>query len=370
MVSYFSTKGDRGPVRRSGADGYMRLALLSFAASVIGTRLYLELTGYPQIGGGELHVAHVLWGGLLLFVASLLPLTIANRWVYAATAVLSGIGMGLFIDEVGKFITRDNDYFYPAAAPIIYSVFLLTVLVYLQVRDPWSRSSRDELYRALEEMEEVLDRNLQPDEHRQLEARLHRIAECAEHPEFRRLATALLDFLRSDALQLERSAPSPLRRWQDRLTSYSLRHINAHRLKVGLAVGLGILGALSVGDLVAIVSLALAPPEVRQTQVWEFALRHARVEIESTSGLILFLTRVALDVTVGLLLLTAAAFILRGKTRPGLTLAYYSLLLSLTVANLLIFYFEQFLAAVGAVAQFSLLRAITWYREGYLDEST
>ncbi len=113
-------------VRRDSAERYLSVVLLSFAASVSLTRLFLSLTGYPQIGGGELHIAHALWGGLLLFIAALLPLIIANRWVFGTSATLAGIGVGLFIDEVGKFITQRNDYFYPAAAPIIYTFFLLT----------------------------------------------------------------------------------------------------------------------------------------------------------------------------------------------------------------------------------------------------
>ncbi len=124
----------RRSVRRAGADSYMRLMLVSFAAVLLGTRVYLALTGYPQVGGEVLHIAHALWGGLLLFVAALLPLLVASRWAYTATALLAGIGAGLFIDEVGKFITQDNDYFFPAAAPIVYAVFLLSVLVYVQVR--------------------------------------------------------------------------------------------------------------------------------------------------------------------------------------------------------------------------------------------
>ena len=94
------------------------ITLISFAFSVGGTRLFLEVLGYPQLGGGQLHIAHVLWGGLFLFVASLLPLILINRWGLRLSALLAGFGIGLFIDEVGKFITQTNDYFYPAAAPI------------------------------------------------------------------------------------------------------------------------------------------------------------------------------------------------------------------------------------------------------------
>src|SRR5512136_2927484 len=121
-------------IRRFMADYYLLLSVVVFAATVILTRLFLEISGYPQLGGKTLHIAHVLWGGLILFLATLIALTFANRSVYQIVAILSGVGMGLFIDEVGKFITRTNDYFYPPAAPIIYGVFLLVVMLYLQIR--------------------------------------------------------------------------------------------------------------------------------------------------------------------------------------------------------------------------------------------
>jgi hypothetical protein len=69
------------------------------------------VTGYPQIGNDVLHIAHALWGGLLLLVALMLPLAFANRRFLQASAWLGGVGAGLFIDEVGKFITQANDYF-------------------------------------------------------------------------------------------------------------------------------------------------------------------------------------------------------------------------------------------------------------------
>ena len=40
----------RRPVRREGAEHYLFLTLISFAGTVIATRSFLELTGYPYIG--------------------------------------------------------------------------------------------------------------------------------------------------------------------------------------------------------------------------------------------------------------------------------------------------------------------------------
>jgi hypothetical protein len=132
------TSAGRGPGRhlpiRRGAERYILLTIVAFVVAVVGTRWYLQATGYPQVGGGELHVAHLLWGGLLLVVAALLPLVVAAGWALTTSAVLVGAGTGLFIDEVGKFITASNDYFYPLAAPLIYGLLLALVLLFVLVR--------------------------------------------------------------------------------------------------------------------------------------------------------------------------------------------------------------------------------------------
>ena len=164
-------------MRREGAERYLFLMLVSFAATVIGTRWFLELTGFPQLGGGDLHIAHALWGGAALFAAAILPILLAGRAVYTTSAVLAGIGGGLFIDEVGKFITATNDYFYPAAAPIIYATFLLTALVWLRARTPDDPDPRSQLLTALELLEESVEGDLQRREADDLAARLR-----AEYP--------------------------------------------------------------------------------------------------------------------------------------------------------------------------------------------
>jgi hypothetical protein len=354
----------RKPVKREGAENYLIYTLLSFAASVALTRLFLEITGYPQLGNSELHIAHVLWGGLLLFVASLLPLIFANRWVYTIGGLCAGIGVGLFIDEVGKFITQSNDYFYPAAAPIIYAFFLLTVLVYFQVRKPPKRDARSELYRALDAIEEVLDHDLEVGERAKLKARLEFVSQEADHPDLAHLADSLLEFLDSDAIHTRPDVPDVWTRIKNQLQNIETRWISQGRLRAILAGGLLALGLVALAELVPFVlaSLGVGRFEMVVSDLIAISL------VNSTSTLVWFYAFLTLQGTEGVLLIIAAVLLIVGKERRGIQFGFLSLLLSLTTVNLLVFYFEQFSTILPATIQFLLLLGVIHYRKRYLGE--
>lgn len=124
----------RDPAAGSHVAGF----LVSTVAAVLLTRAFLAAAGYPQIGGDGLHVAHVLWGGLLMAVAFVLLLTFSGPVVRPAGAVVGGVGFGLFVDEIGKFVTSDNDYFYEPTAALVYVTVVALVLLaeWLQRRVP------------------------------------------------------------------------------------------------------------------------------------------------------------------------------------------------------------------------------------------
>ena len=65
-------------VRAADAD-LLDTFLVSAIATLIVIRIFLEATGYPQLGGGGLHIAHVLWGGLGMLAAIVLLLLISLR---------------------------------------------------------------------------------------------------------------------------------------------------------------------------------------------------------------------------------------------------------------------------------------------------
>jgi hypothetical protein len=341
----------RQPVRREHAGTSVQLMLLSFAASVGATRLILELTGYPRLAAGDLHIAHVLWGGLLLFGAALLPVLFANRWVYTTAALTAGVGAGLFMDEVGKFITQTNDYFYPAAAPIIYAFFLLTVLLYMEVRRPKPRDARTELYLALEGLEEMLDRDLEAHERDALEMRLHRVTEIADAPEMARLARELLDYLHSDAVRVAEAEPGWFRTLAGRWRDWETRWLSRPRARAALVGGLGALGGLGAWRSLPVWSAVSHPERVEAL----LAPLVAAGRVGGARALAWFEAWLVLEGIVGLMLVAAALALLLRHETAGIELGQLGLLLALTVVDLMVFYFDQFSTIVLAGVQFTVL---------------
>ena len=358
----------RKPVEREGAEFYLFLLLLSFAASVSLTRLFLELTGYPQLGNQTLHIAHVLWGGLLLFVSALLMLIYANRWVYRVGAILAGLGVGLFMDEVGKFITQTNDYFFPPAASIIYAFFLLVVIFYMEVRRPNRRDARSELYRVLDTFEEVLDRDLDAVERKELEDRLHYIVQNAEYYEFSNLAEELLQFIESKHIPIAQRTQGWSARLLESLRAFDRRWFTRGRLKAVLLSGLGVLGIWALRDLTLLLLSSNSPSPAYLIQVLVDQITHGRVT--STTSLAWLTAAIALKAALGLVLFVGIGLFLTKWEEQGVRLIYFVLLLFLTVVNLLEFYFEQFLTVVPATVQFVLLLLLIHYRGRFMRRDT
>jgi len=113
-------------IRDLDAGYCLDLVLVSAVTAVLGIRSGLGLTGYPRVSLGDVHVAHMLWGGLLMLASIVILLSYIGRGGDEVAAVIGGLGFGTFIDEVGKFISRDNDYFYRPSVAIIYVTFIIT----------------------------------------------------------------------------------------------------------------------------------------------------------------------------------------------------------------------------------------------------
>ncbi len=308
-------------LRNADAAALLETLFVTAVVSFLGIRAFLALTGYPRIGGGGLHIAHMLWGGLLMLLALGLLLLFLDRSLQWLAAAVAGLGFGTFIDEIGKFLTADNNYFFRPAVALIYVIFVTLFLVGHAAVGRRSLSPREALANALDLLQAHLDRPIAPDDRARIRALLrHAPPDNALVPELRRYLDGLPQAVVRD--RWLKALPSRLARRYERLAA------NAWFDAALVAAVVAYTGAAVGGVLV----LALATWSTSGTDAWTVS-----------------------HVGAALATLTGAALVLRGVVslphdRPA---AYRwlirGLLVWILVAQVFVFYTSQ-LAGLGGLA--------------------
>jgi hypothetical protein len=240
-----------------------------------------------------------------------------------------GLGIGLFIDEVGKFITQANDYFFPPALSLVYAFFLLMVLVYLQFRRPRKEEPRAALYHALEGLHDLLDGDLDGQEADQIKTQLS-IAMGSEVDEIASMARALNDSIQTR--EFPKAEPGYWRRLGMRIGDFGRRlGRRTHRIIITLILALW---AIIVAGFIGILLLDVSTLDSQILQ-W----RNPLLIIQAVVGVMM-----------------------------GLQFATYGFLLSLVALQTLYFYLSQFSALSATLVQVVFLQFLLAYRRWYLEE--
>lgn len=199
--------------RNDRSGELLELFLVAAISSVLLVRFLLTLTGYPQLSTSELHVAHMLPGGVLMVAALVLTMAFLGNRVQRLASVIGGIGFGLFIDELGKYVTHDNNYFFQPTVALIYLVFVIMFLMFRSLSNRQRRFSKEEhLLNALNMLEEAVINELDRPELKRVLANLHR--SDPNHPLVKPLEKAL------ERIGAQKdSEPALIRRWLRQIES-------------------------------------------------------------------------------------------------------------------------------------------------------
>lgn len=345
-------------VRQQPADSYLILFIAAFGVTVIAVRVLLNMTGYPEVGNSTFHIAHMLYGGILLFAALIALLIWDNNWLWWASSLVGGIGVGLFIDEVGKFITQKNDYFFPLAFPIIYAFMLICVWLFLRVRRSQKTDSRTLLYHSLHDIKQLLDNDLDPFEHARLMSELKEVLTETDRPNEKLLAKMLLSFVQASDLQI-RPEPNLLEQAWRWIKFIASQWPSRRWFRLLLVVGFALSALRSLGEVGALVTISIGDANT---------IGLANIVIVNGPSAYIVDHPLWLDtygvgiVVVGLLSAVAAMLLLIGKERAGLRAGTLSLAISLVGVNLLTFYFSQLYAVSEVLGQLVVLFGAAIYR--------
>jgi hypothetical protein len=150
ILDYINKITGRPVIRNLEGDRLQEIFLVTAVASVLAIRAFLDITGYPKVGGEGLHIAHVLVGGVFMLISIILLLSFIDRSTSLLAAVFGGFGFGAFIDELGKFVTSDNNYFFQPTIALIYVVFIVIYLVVRSLNKASLFTEQEQLINAIE----------------------------------------------------------------------------------------------------------------------------------------------------------------------------------------------------------------------------
>jgi hypothetical protein len=315
--------------------------LVCAASTILIIRTELWLTNYPQLGGHGLHIAHLLWGGLLMLIAIGTLVTFLGRAPRRTAAIVGGVGFGFFIDELGKFVTSDNDYFFKPAAAMIYAIFIGLFLVNRAMRRRRGLSPAERTSNVIELLGEAARGGFSEQDR----ARALELLDGFDPDD--RLAAGLRELVTGLDAQPARG-PSPAARLRMRLAAATSRRWFAPAVTWTFA-GWTALSILTTGELLFDVIPGLRLEGDELTGHASDAL--GEVSLINVAHLMATLISAAL-VALGL------ARVVAGTPVDGYRVLELALFVSILVARLFAFVESQFAAALGLSVDLLLLLAV------------
>ena len=100
-------------VRRVDATNQFEIFFVSAIATILLVRGILAATGWPQLGGGKIHFAHLLWGGLGMVIAIIYVIFVGLfflfRWLGSIKHLSPQTALVNAFDYAKEAVLRDMD---------------------------------------------------------------------------------------------------------------------------------------------------------------------------------------------------------------------------------------------------------------------
>lgn len=375
-------------IRNIAAQDLIEIFMVSAISSILAIRFYLHLTGYPQIGGNGLHIAHLLFGGFFMMVALVLLFSFLSRRMYNVAAVLGGIGFGTFLDELGKFLTSDNNYFFEPTVAIIYVVFIVIYLVthFIEARSKYTKT--EYIANAFSVLQDATIQDLNSDERRVAMQYLRKAGK--DNP-----LVADLHKLLDEIETIPREKPTLIDKAEDFVKNFYRKVIEFPLFYKGvilffvsssflsLVQSVALLNTYLVG-VVAFLSACILFYGVYRSGLFKLnafeifilgivfgvGLFFASDKLPTIEARVLSFTEVGemVSTTIGVILVSLGIFKLKTDRLAAFQYFKYSVLVSIFLTNFFVFYKIQFAALIGLAINILTLAVLEYMisREQYV----
>jgi hypothetical protein len=340
-------------VKREGASGLIAAMLVWSVLSVLGTRLFLELTGNPVIGRGHWHIAHVLFGGIFMMGAMISILAFEGTKLRKNMAMLFGIGWGLFVDEVGKYVTMDNNYWFRPAIMIIYMSFVILFLIYRYLERMQSKDNRTVFYSVLGQLEELAENDLEVTEKKRLKMNLQKIIDT-DRGKMKLMAMAMMESVSKIRAIGDKKERGLRVIGQKVFTTTYDKLLRRNLVMYGL---LAYSVYYAIDKIVDVLRISTSPQKMMMIERF-----YRDYDFFGKSDVYLIVFKMVFDMVAAILFLAGARYLWSKKRLRGIRFFRYGLYVSILLGSIFKFYFEQLGAVVDVLLGVIMLEVLNEYR--------
>lgn len=340
--------------KRINASNQLLEFLIWAILSLLGTRLFLVVFGNPIIGRGDWHIAHVLWGGISMLIGIIIFLVYYGKNSIRYGSIFAGIGWGMFIDEIGKYVTKDNNYWFRPAVIFIYISFVLLFFLYRLLEKKTSQTRSSRWYELLEDFQELIDGDLEISEKKKLLSKLKKFETLTPSAGERKILSDLKSLIKST---------TPLRdkpRFNlTKLIASSLQMTYNRLFKKRLVFyGLFTYSLWYIFDKIFdTVKLLFNSHKLSLLQKY-----YSHYDFFSRTDVYMISLKFITEVFVAALFAIGLIYWLRKKTVKGIRFYQLGLLVNIFIGSILKFYFEQFSAVLSLILALIIWAWLDSYR--------
>jgi hypothetical protein len=322
------------PLKQNAGELVLIMMVMAIG-TVLLTRLCLNIMDYPKLGGEVWHIAHLVWGGTLMLFGMVLALITHGEKYKKIAAGGFGIGLGWFVDEAGKFLSVDNDYFFQPAIVVMYIFFILMFLLYRFLDKNTVKNPKVLLYQALANLEEITEKDLEKKEKRELIKKLSRIAKKVD-PTVKFFVLGLKNLIvKIEAIEDKKEKWN--KKWWRELKRFSYNDIFKKRFVLVLLLVLALVYAVGgVYDAVIFSKYLFS----REWNGWMYGLK------------------IFFDFVTSILFMLGIYSVWRKKKSRGIGYFRLGLLVNIFLSSVFKFYLEQFLGVFSLILSVIVLTGL------------
>jgi hypothetical protein len=351
---------DEKLIKRQNASGLILTMMMWGVASVLVTRAYLKLFNYPMLAFGKWHIAHVLLGGIIMLGAMITELAFEGSRVRKTGAIVFGIGWGLFVDETGKYLTKDNNYFFRPAILIIYVSFVIIFLVYRWLERAKVSDVRSQIYWLTEKINDALGGGISGSEKKRMLAAANNLLTKNLDKQELSITSGLKMSIAKLAVEPEEKKMT-VGKWLSKLLHQTYNRIFRRKVVVvGLWVYSIYFSAVKIWEIVMI-----GTSKQKMMMIQRFNVDY---NFFGKSDIYMIVFKIIFDLVASGFFLLGARYFWSKKRLRGLRYFQYGLLVTILLSAPLNFYFEQFGALIDVAASLLIYQILLMYRKELMEK--